>query len=236
MKQKRKYTLLIIKILLVITIFPTFSILYALYNDKKIEDLYDKVEIIKEEHERLDFLFKADNITYGNLLVYVKQANILYKQENNDIKEYNFCARMKIIADRNRTFRGFFEEFDKMRWSDVTYPYVEKYEIEEKKKVFFSYYNSMKDIDVYKDCYLEEKFKYIINSAKTLTGHRNTIRHMLLDIKSDVFKEEKDLYKNINALSSKSSNIYLLSYMLIILISFIIVCLDLKTTRGTDEK
>ena len=61
MKQKKKYTLLIIKILLLITIFPTFSIFYALYNDKEIENLYDKVEIIKEEHERLDFLFKAQN-------------------------------------------------------------------------------------------------------------------------------------------------------------------------------
>ena len=94
----------------------------------------------------------------------------------------------------------------------------------------------MKDIDVSQDCYLVKNSEYIINSAKTLTSYVNTFRYMLLDIKSEVFKEEKDLYNSINKLSTLSANIYLLSFFLIILISIIIIFIDMRTHRGANEK
>lgn len=229
----KRYILLVIKFILVISVGTIISTFYALNNEKKIESLYDKVEDLRIQNLKLNEWYITFSGNYADLTNFIQQAEILYDLENNDKKIFNKCARLTAVAAATTTLGNFFNTYENL----LSEKYLIKYKIKDKKEIYTKYYNSK--LKPAKDCSNKSnqlKNIYIQNHAKILNNYQSNLLNLILDLRSDLFSSEKNAYEEINYLSSLSSNIYFYSFLIQIFLAIMIVGLDLFTNRGTNEK
>ena len=223
--------LTIIKIFLAISICAFFTTYYGLQNEKKIEELNDKIDKLKSSNVDLNdwSLTFSGNLT--DLTNYILIAKQKYYFEKNDFK---YCVRLINVGKGLELFKWFFEKYKNVLDGDQIIRY--KFHDKEKSFKFFdekieNFKSSQCNLDKFK-----EDEEYLLKTVPVINDYQSDFLLIIQELRSSNFLVEQQYYEEIKEISNNSSIIYLSSFLIQIFLSIMIVFLDLYTNRGLHEK
>ena len=103
--------LTIIKVFLLISICAFFTTFYALQNENKIENLYEKIEKLRSSNVDLNDWSLTFSGNYSDLRTYFLIMNQKYNLESNSLKDFNYCTRIINAGRSLSSLEWFFENY-----------------------------------------------------------------------------------------------------------------------------
>jgi len=232
--------LTIIKVFLLISICAFFTTFYALQNENKIENLYEKIEKLRSSNVDLNDWSLTFSGNYSDLRTYFLIMNQKYNLESNSLKDFNYCTRIINAGRSLGSLEWFFENYKDILTESVKTnlnfdnklklfnKFNERIKFIRKNKIFVSDFCTLSKFD--------KDRNFLIQNFEKINNLQNDFITTIQELKSQNFRQEQFYYKEIKDISERSSNIYLTSFLIQIFLSLMIVLLDLYTNRGTNEK
>ena len=117
-KNKKKQStklIFIIQVFMVFLLSSGFLSLYALQYEKKISNIYEKIDQIDKEKKILQVLKGTLSVNYGQGTMGILTAEDSYLLEKNEIKEINYCIRNWEISRYSTNYDYFFTQYKNLR-------------------------------------------------------------------------------------------------------------------------
>lgn len=227
-----KISLTIIKILLAICFCAFGTVFFGLQNEKKIENIYDKIEDLQVYNEELNnwaVQFSANHTILSDAILGARQKNY-YENDN-----YKLCMRLVNIGRLLQSNISYFQDWIATK---ITNEQSQRYRHKQKGEIIQNFTEKFQFRAEDGFCKFEkfdEERTYILNNTKIVSDFQSDYLLLVQELVSGNFSKEKEYYVQIKKISDYSSNIYLTSFFIQIVLSFMIVFLDLYTNRGIDE-
>ena len=236
LKNKKIFSvrlILFIKIFLVFIISSAFLSIYGLNFEKKISNIYEKIDEIDLEKKYLNKYKQIFSRFYANSTAQMLNAKDFYLIEDKEIREINYCIKQWDVLRTTTFYDDFFKDYQKNFSNQSFYEPVLFSKIENDYKTFSKWNKTYRKS---KPCLKEVHRKFVENQTNnTIIGAYKLIFN-LDKVLNDLFQREDILYNKITLLSKKSSNIYLITFLILILSTTLIVLADVMTNRGNKKR
>ena len=224
--------ILLIKIFLVFIISSAFLSIYGLNYEKKISNIYEVIDEIDLEKEYLNRYKQVFSMFYANSTAQILNAKDFYLIEDIDIREINYCIKQWDILRTTTFYDDFFKDYKENFSNQSFYEPVLFLKIEKDYEAFSKWNKTHRKT---KPCLKEVHRKFVENHTNDLITGTYKLIFNLDKVLNDLFQREDILYKKISMLSKKSSNIYLITFLILILSTTLIVIADVMTNRGNKK-
>jgi len=225
--------ILLIKIFLVFIISSAFLSIYGLNYEKKISNIYVEIDKIDLEKQYLNRYKQVFSMFYANSTAQILNAKDFYLIEDKDVREINYCIKQWDILRTTTFYDDFFKDYIKNFSNQSFYEPVLFSKI---KKDYGAFSKWNKTYRKTKPCLKEVHRKFVENHTNDLIIGTYKLIFNLDKVLNDLFQREEILYKKITTLSKKSSNIYLITFLILILSTTLIVIADVMTNRGNKKR
>ena len=105
--------ILFIKIFLVFIISSAFLSIYGLNFEKKISNIYDKIDEIDLEKKYLNKYKQIFSRFYANSTAQMLNAKDFYLIEDKEIREINYCIKQWDVLRTTTFYDDFFKDYQK---------------------------------------------------------------------------------------------------------------------------
>lgn len=222
-----------IKIFLVFIISSAFLSIYGLNFEKKISNVYEEIDEIDLEKKYLNKYKQIFSGFYANSTAQILNAKDFYLIEDKEIREINYCIKQWDILRTTTFYDDFFKEYLKYFSNQSFYEPILFSKIEKDYETFSKWNKANRKT---KPCLKEVHRKFVENQTNDTINGTYKLIFNLDKVLNDLFQREDVLYKKITSLSKKSSNIYLVTFLILILSTTLIVIADVMTNRGNKRR
>ena len=223
----------LIKIFLVFIIFSALLSIYGLNFEKKISNIYEEIDEINLEKKYLNKYKQIFSMFYANSTAQMLNAKDFYLIEDKEIREINYCIKQWDVLRTTTFYDDFFKDYLKSFSNQSFYEPVLFSKIEKDYKTFDKWNKTNRKT---KPCLKEVHRKFVENQTNDTIDGTYKLIFNLDKVLNDLFQREDVLYKKITSLSKKSSNIYLVTFLILILSTTLIVIADVMTNRGNKKR
>ena len=233
-KNKKKQStklIFIIQVFMVFLLSSGFLSLYALQYEKKISNIYEKIDQIDKEKKILQVLKGTLSVNYGQGTMGILTAEDSYLLEKNEIKEINYCIRNWEISRYSTNYDYFFTQYKKISNQKFYDPILFE-KIKKKRIIFSKWHKKNKD----KEPCLQKDNRIFIN--KITKEFVDSYYYFIINLDKvfrDINKTEDTLFEEVKIESSKASNIYIFTFFILLFSTIVIILADVRSNRGSDD-
>ncbi len=219
-------------VLMVILIASSFLAIMGLFEERSVSNIQSKIETLKENKKLIrDWKVKFSNI-HASSIGDKKQAEDFYKLDDVDLRDDHYCIRNWEI-NRKSTLIPYFLKDNKGLPKKKFYDPEVFDEIENTYLTFLNWHNDNK---LKKPCRNKVNQKYVGDVTGKLINYYDSLIDYIDEMIFSIKEEEEKFYVEIQDISERSSLYFLITFLLIFIISIFVVFVDIKTSRGTYEK
>tara|TARA_B100000768_G_C11255169_1_gene366044 strand:+ start:330 stop:1052 length:723 start_codon:yes stop_codon:yes gene_type:complete len=233
-KNKKKQSTKLIFIIQVFMVFLLSSGLLALYGlqyEKKISNIYEKIDKIDKEKKILQTLKGALSFHYGDGTNSILIANDHYLLEADKDKEINYCIRHWEISRYSTFYEYFFSQYKKFSNQE----FYNQTLFKKTQKNYDSFLSWHKKYKRTKPCQNEEHREFVVKTTKDLVDGYYYFITNLDKVLNDLYLSEDILFDEIKKTSNKASNIYITTFLILLLSTTLIILADVRSNRGNDD-
>ncbi len=221
----------LIRIAIVILFSACAVAFIGIYSENKVSELYDEIEIIKKNKKLVKMWQLGFTITYTDAISSKLYDDDAYIVEQDTFKEINRCVRNWQIAKRSGILEWAIPDYMKFSVQE----FYEPREFNKIKNTHNNFLDWEKKNNSKNPCLEKNSRIYLDKTSTELISFYPYFLTNLNKILTVHYKQENSLYEEIEKESEKASNLYLATFLILILSTFLIVFIDVKSNRGNSE-
>lgn len=208
--------------------------LFGLYQEREISTIDDKRESILAQKKLVEQYRRTFNLYYSAAVTLKYNSSDLYRNEPDKFKDYNLCTRNWQISKQTNSIPYFLENYKK--FTNQTFYDEKKFSNISKIENNFKKWNDENKKSLGKDpCTNPKNAKYILKSSNEFISAYEFFLENLNFVLADLITEDDKLLRQSEEVSEKISNLYLVTFILLVISSIFIIFIDIRSNRGQNE-